>query len=141
MAKDNWSKLDFGQTLKASHQKEVDAQRVVNVQNVIDTYFSRAIPTYDGEGSLTNIKFYLDRTRQCTRLNAVADVSGSLNGTYFIIYSGGNRTQYYVWFNNGSAPDPAIPNAVGIEVSYANNAKASTLANLVAIELNMSNAL
>src|ERR1700733_2564833 len=48
-------------------------------------------------------------------ITTVADVSGSLNSTYFTVYSAGNLQGFYVWFNiNSAGVDPAPAGLTGI---------------------------
>jgi len=62
-------------------------------------------------------------------ITTVADVSGSLNSTYFTVYSAGNLQGFYVWFNiNSAGVDPAPAGLTGIEVSAATSVTANTLA-------------
>ena len=51
------------------------------------------------------------------------DVSNSLDGDYFFLYSAKDATKYYVWYNTsgGSAADPAPSGATGIEVGITTN--------------------
>lgn len=70
-------------------------------------------------------------------ITAVADVSGSLNNTYFEFTLPGNAlfqvsgtwySFYYVWFNiNSAGTDPAPAGGYGIQVAAATNANATTL--------------
>ena len=67
----------------------------------------------------------------------VADVSGSLNSTYWTFYLAGNAAGYYVWYNiNGAGVNPAPAGLTGIEVSAATGATASTLASDSAAAIN-----
>jgi hypothetical protein len=67
-------------------------------------------------------------------IECVADVSSSLNNTYFFISS--PTVDYYVWFNIGGAgTDPAIPGRTGIEVSVAVNASVILVSSAVAAAL------
>lgn len=62
-------------------------------------------------------------------ITAVADVSGSLNSTYWTFYTAGNAFGYYVWYNiNSAGVDPAPAGLTGIEVAGATNVTANTLA-------------
>lgn len=135
MTRKDASRLDFALTLKLSHQDEVAAFRYVSVQNVIDSYFSRAIPTYNVNNSVESVRFYLDKTRQQSKIQFVGDTAGSLNNKYFLINTGGNRKKYYVWYNNGTGSDPLVAGRIGIEVEYNNNESASTIANRTAMAL------
>lgn len=62
-------------------------------------------------------------------VTTVADSSGSLNSTYFVVYSAGNLQGFYVWFNiNSSGVDPAPAGLTGIAVAGATNITANNLA-------------
>lgn len=52
----------------------------------------------------------------------VADVAGSLNNTYFTIYSA--TTSYYTWFNVGGVGVDPTPGGVAIPITIATNASA-----------------
>ncbi len=73
-------------------------------------------------------------------ITVVLDVSGSLNSTYWVFYTPGNTTGYYVWYNiNSSGVDPAPANLTGIQVTGAtgvtanNNATATRAAIAAAV--------
>lgn len=58
----------------------------------------------------------------------VADSSGSLNSTFFLLNGPGNTDKYYVWFNiNSAGVDPAVAGRTGIAVAGATNVSAATL--------------
>ncbi len=58
-----------------------------------------------------------------------ADTAGSLNSTFFNLYSAGDATKYYVWYNvNSAGVDPAVANSTGIEVAIATGALATAVA-------------
>ena len=59
-------------------------------------------------------------------ITPVADVSGSLAGTYFLL--GDDK---YVWFDRGADTDPAPAGRTAIEVTYTEDDSASTLAGLL----------
>lgn len=64
--------------------------------------------------------------------------ANTLNNKYFLINSGGNETQYYVWYNvGGTGVDPAPAGKTEIEVAISSGATAATVANATkaAIEL------
>lgn len=71
---------------------------------------------------------------QSQTVTAVADVAGSLNNTYFTL-SGMNalgvNVNFYVWFDNGTGVDPALPGKTGIPITYTDNATANTLGGLI----------
>lgn len=66
-------------------------------------------------------------TFQTQTVALVADSSGSLNSTYFLL-SDSSGNNFYVWFNiNSAGVDPAIAGRTGIAVAGATNASAATL--------------
>jgi hypothetical protein len=71
-------------------------------------------------------------TAQVFTVQAVADVAGSLNDTYFtcsLIDANGDQDDYYVWMNiNSAGTDPNLPGRTGIEVAAATGATANTVA-------------
>jgi len=72
--------------------------------------------------------------RASYNVTAVADVSGSLAGTYFKLYDGANN-QYYVWYSTGASTNPS-PGGTGIQVLYSANASAATIAALTVAAIN-----
>lgn len=65
-------------------------------------------------------------------VTTVADSSGSLNSTYFIVYSAGNLQGFYVWFNiNSAGVDPAPAGLTGIAVAGATGVTANNLASAI----------
>lgn len=68
---------------------------------------------------------------QTERVTCVDDVDGSLNSTYFLLYSAQNAATYYVWYNvDGAGIDPMIVGAIGIEVDIATNELADDIATI-----------
>lgn len=62
-------------------------------------------------------------------ITLVADVSGSLNSTFFTFNTSGNAVGYYVWFNiNSAGVDPAPAGLIGIQVAGATGVTAANLA-------------
>jgi hypothetical protein len=67
--------------------------------------------------------------RERTKITTVADVTDSLNETYFTIYSAKDATKYYVWFDTGSGVDPApSDHDSGIQVSINTDDTAEAVA-------------
>lgn len=58
-----------------------------------------------------------------------------LAGEYITFFSAGNATEYYIWFDNGVAADPA-PGGTGIAITVADTDVASTIAGAVATAVN-----
>jgi hypothetical protein len=63
-------------------------------------------------------------------ITTVADSSGSLNSKYFLI-NGADGDNWYVWLDNGSGVDPALPNRTGVQINYTNNASNTTIATAI----------
>lgn len=62
-----------------------------------------------------------------------ADIAGSLNSKYFLLNGGGSAgLGYYVWLDNGTGVNPALPGKTGIQVTYANDDTAATIGGLIA---------
>ena len=95
----------------------------------------------DGASSTAFIRYYINPTIASIgvqSITTVADISGSLNSTYFT-FGGPTGTMFYVWFNiNSAGVDPAPPGLTGIEVSAATNASADTLATDIKNAINAS---
>lgn len=85
------------------------------------------------------LNFYLNPTVSAgvQTVTMAADVSGSLNSTYFLLNGPGNVDKYYVWFSiNNAGVDPAVAGRTGIKVSGATNASASTLGGAMVTAIN-----
>lgn len=68
-------------------------------------------------------------TARISTVDTVADVAGSLNNTYFFLFSANHSTVYTVWFNIGTAGiDPKIPNTTSVEIAVASSATANAIA-------------
>lgn len=64
----------------------------------------------------------LTTLHQTTKVICNADIDGSLNETYFVIFAGDSGNGYYVWFNvDGSGVDPQVPGLIGIPVTISKN--------------------
>ena len=95
-----------------------DLHNQIIVHNVL-----KGTSTAASDGSVnTNFTFlsYQDGSadrEQITKINMVADVSSSLNNSYFTIYSANDERGYYVWYNvDGAGIDPSIAGYIGIQV-------------------------
>lgn len=76
--------------------------------------------------------------REKTEITCVADVAGSLGGTYFTLEAAdlslvsSTNTKYYVWFDvGGLSVDPAPAGRTGIEVDITSGDSASVVAGLL----------
>jgi len=69
-------------------------------------------------------------SQQDDDITTVADVAGSLAGTYFTLNTTFDKEQYYVWYRvSGAGVDPALTAATGIVVDIATNDTAPTVAS------------
>jgi hypothetical protein len=70
----------------------------------------------------------------------VQDTTGTVGGTYFLLYSANDAREYYVWFDTGGSTDPAIANKLGIRVPLSlypdtiAGSKQALLDSLLAVE-------
>lgn len=119
--------FDPGSVLKNVHDTTGAALRVRDANSQVPSGYSRAVFSKTGTGSITKAVFYAGVTAEKTRIKFFGDVAGSLNGKYFFINTAEDDTQYYVWYNNGSAVDPMIPGRVGVEIPFVNNDPASII--------------
>lgn len=123
------SYLDASLADKIQHEDLANAKRVIDVDNVVEQYWSRAEVTYDGNNSATNAKFYVDDLQEITKIQFVSDVTGSLNNKYFLLNSGLDKTEYYVWYNaGGTGTDPNITGKTGIEIPINFNEQDTVIA-------------
>lgn len=78
--------------------------------------------------------------KQVQTVATVADVAGSLNSTYFLVSSINAITHlqknFYVWYDDGAGVDPAVPGKTGVQVVYADDDSANTIATLTRAALN-----
>lgn len=131
------SNLDPGGVLKNAHSQEADALRVIDTDNIVGQYWSHVVLDYDANDSVTSADFYYDSQKGIYRITLTADTAGSLNGRYFLINSGQNEKQFYVWYNvGGTGVDPAIANREGIEVPLSFNDVAEIVALATQLVLN-----
>lgn len=123
------SYLDPSLADKIQHEDLANAKRVIDVDNIVEQYWSRAEVTYDGNNSATNAKFYVDDLQEISKVQFVSDVAGSLNNKYFLLNSGLDKNQYYVWYNvGGTGTDPNVTGRTGIEVPINFNEQDAVIA-------------
>jgi len=137
---DNKSQFDMGMTLKKSHQDQIQALRVVNVNNYVQDYYSRVLPVYDMDGSVISAKFYQDNTRAAYKISFVPNTANVLLGKYFTINTGGNRKKFYLLFDNSAneGVDPSILGRTGIRVEIEDGDSAAIVAFAVASALKLT---
>ena len=85
-------------------------------------YLQKKIICYAGED-----------TYQIQKVNCGADVSGSLNSKYFVIYANADALKFYCWYNvSAGGVDPALPGFTGIEVIINTNDTSTAVATATA---------
>lgn len=87
--------------------------------------------TQSGELKWKPSTFSLSSTVTC-----VADVGGTLNNSYWVLYSTDNTTTYHVWYNVASAGDYNSDNCTLVEIAIAASDTAATIATATASALN-----
>lgn len=124
------SNLDFGGAIRNSHEQRADALRVLDMDNLVNEYWSRTDNlVYDSDGSLTNIDFLYDKTKGKYKIQTTADVAGSLNNKYFLLDTAQGADLYYIWYNvGGTGTDPMIAGRTGVAVPLAFNDSAAVVA-------------
>lgn len=91
-----------------------------------------------GTGAPAYIVNVGDGAHQVTTVGTVADVAGSLAGTYFTLNSGRNKNKYYVWYSVSSVgvdPAPAGRTAIPVAISTGATAGAVAAATQAAIAM------
>jgi hypothetical protein len=123
-----FSQLDLGGVLRSAHDDKNKALRTTSANTSVPAQYSRVALTYNSDDSVTNAKFYLGELPEVRHVTFTADVAGSLNNTYFTLYSENDESLYHVWYNvSGSGVDPAPPNSCGIEIPIATNDPATII--------------
>lgn len=76
----------------------------------------------------------------CRSVTTVADVAGSLGGTYFDLNAQDptfeSEQKHYVWFNTGADTDPEISGKTGIEVTISSGDTAAEVASAIVTAIN-----
>jgi len=100
---------------------------LLGVAQMITDYGNSIIPTITvTRGDISNTYQFILGAQQVIDVTTVADVADSLNGVYWTFSS--TDTDYYVWYNTGTAVDPAISGKTGIEVAITTGASANDVA-------------
>jgi hypothetical protein len=134
--KKDQSQLDPGGVLKSAHDDLSQSIRTVNGITSVPSSYSRVALTYNSEGSVTKAVFYEGTAAQKVELITVNDVLGSLNNTYFQIYSENDESLYHIWFNvGGLGTDPAPTGSCGVEVPIQGNDSSLVVAKAIQIAM------
>jgi hypothetical protein len=132
------SQLDPGGVLKSAHQDQNNSLRITSANTSVPPKYARVALTYNGSGSVTSAIFYEGSQPEIRYITTVADSGGSLNNSYFILYSGYDRAKYHVWYDvDGAGVDPAPANSLGFRVPLQSNDSAEMVA--LATKLVLSN--
>lgn len=122
VTKKGLSQLDFGGVIQSVHDFPSSSLRVINGITSVPSSYSSVTLTYNTEGSVIKVVFLDASSSQKVFIKTVADVSGSLNGKYLLLYPVNDYATYYFWFNvSGGGTDPLVPGAIGIEVPLQTN--------------------
>lgn len=93
-----------------------------------------------GYGDDVEIYNFANPISEETDVETVADVAGSLAGTYFLLNNANNKIEYYVWFkSSGVGVDPAIVDKTGVLVEVDNNDADTVVASKLKAELEKLN--
>jgi hypothetical protein len=133
------SDLDANQIIKIAHDPKTGALHVNKLNSLVPAAYGKVELNYisvNDEDVIDTATFYGDGEFEVTGIGINDDVAGSLNGSYFLINSANDETEYYVWLNNGTASDPALVGKTGIEVAYNNNDSKHRLSFKLASSLN-----
>jgi hypothetical protein len=112
------SQLDGIESLRSSHDDDLQAHRVANIGDNDDF----EVVTYDVNNNPTLINYYVDQKNLLFSVGFVGDSAGSLNNTYWLFSSPKDGVDYYVWYSvSGGGVDPAVANRTGIQVDIETN--------------------
>jgi len=126
--KDN-SRLDEVQQRRNAYLPEENAAGVIKANSLVPARFTRIDLTYDVSDNVTKAIYYDDNIQEESEVRTIADVSSSLNNTYFILYSARDETKYHVWYNVGAAgTDPAPASSTAIEIAISADDAAAVVA-------------
>lgn len=102
---------------------------LLGVQSMINDYNNGIVPSITiANVDTVNTYPFVTGLNEVTEITTVADVSDSLNGTYFLLNSTAG-SKFYVWFETTTATDPMISGRTGIKVSIETNDTANTIAS------------
>lgn len=88
-------------------------------------------------GTSTQEYIFQSPQEEITTATAVADIANSLAGTYFLINSALNETEYYIWYKvSGIGADPSLSGKIGIRVDIVTSDTATAVALATRVKLN-----
>lgn len=104
------TQFDASQTQKMEFSELQSAKRVFDTNTILKDGYTNFSQTLDGQNRPTSVTYYQASDYTIDRLNFVADVSGSLAGTYYVITSPLSEKTialYQVVDGSGVAPNVA----------------------------------
>lgn len=113
---------------------------LLGVQQILSDFFNGLNPSITiSNGVTTNTYTFVEGVQQIISATTVAGSSLAASGTasYWTLWNANNAIQYYVWYSIGSATDPMIPNATGIEVFALASDSADVIASKTVDRLNV----
>lgn len=145
------SDLDFGQVLKDSHNKSLHAIDVNQINSLVNSKYSKIVPTYNECGQIINIKYYGLGLSEIIKLSFPSNIKGSsefstfiftnqtgllLDGKYVTIYDQNGKVT--IWFNlDSSSVQPTVTGTSRyIEVPISSSDIAVDLASKFSVVLN-----
>lgn len=131
LAKDinRFKNVVFYANTKTKHRKLIN---LLGVQKLIDDFNLSITPKITiSNGTVTNTYSFELGVAEVSSITCVADVADSLDGTYFLINSANDETEYYFWYktSGGSSVDPALAGKTGIRVEIATGETAANVAS------------
>lgn len=129
----------FYANTRIEHQLQLSLLGVTNMVTDFNNGITPTIVITDGIGAdtYTFVTGLTENTRVTTTAASTLHSSGTSN--YFLVYSGNNATQYYVWYQLGTSTDPLVAGAVSVRVPLNAGDNAATVAQKTANALEIIN--
>lgn len=116
------SQYDPGLVLRDVHELKNNSLRVTSANTSVPVQYSRVELIYNVNNSVTNARFFEGTLAEKRNILFNPDIAGSLNNTYFSLYSENDESLYHIWYNvDGLGTDPSPVGSVGIEVEIQSN--------------------
>ena len=107
------SQYNPDQVIRDVHSLPGHYLRTKESLTVVDNHFDTLSVTYDGNNNPTQVCYYAGTSPYKSTIGFIADNSGSLDGTYFLISAGRKKKRYAIVYNVNSSGN--VPSLVGIE--------------------------
>jgi hypothetical protein len=130
------SQYDPGLIVKEVHDFHGQFIRTADATAINSGYFTHFSVVYNGDNNPTQVTYFRGETSHITKIGCIADVSGSLNNTYFKLYSAPANKAFHVWFNvDGGGTAPVVANSTAIEVEISQNDPAIVVATALSLTI------